>query len=81
MTDGAFGISGKEKVVDDIIKYAKSKGRPKINTINMMVLNSATEDLMTKIAKETRGEFSLVLADQTVVRGKELEDYKKGKKK
>ncbi len=77
MTDGAFGIPNKEKVIDEILRYAKSKGRPKINTINMMVLNAQTEDLMTKIAKETRGEFSLVLADQTVVRGKDLEDYKK----
>lgn len=80
MTDGAFGIPGKEKVVDEILRYSKSKGRPKINTINMMVLNSSTEALMSKIAKDTRGEFSLVLADQTVVRGKELEEYKKNRK-
>jgi len=81
MTDGAFSIPSQESVVDEIIRYSRTKGRPKINTINMMVLNDRTEEIMERIAKQTGGEFSLVLVDETVLRGRELEEYRKSKAK
>lgn len=77
MTDGAY--SGSQKVLEEIIAYNNKNGRARINTICMMV-PQAMEKLMF-LAEESRGETSLVLKDQTVLRGKELEDYlKKGKK-
>ncbi len=79
MTDGAFGAPNKAKLIDGLIRYSKSKGRPKINTICMMVPNAVEE--LTALAKGTRGEFSLVLQDQTVLRGKELEEYLKKNRK
>lgn len=75
MTDGAFGAPNKDRLIDDLISYSKKKGRPKINTICMMVLNAEKE--LSELADKTRGEFTLVLQDQTVVRGKELEEMKK----
>jgi len=79
MTDGAFGAPNKERMIDDLISYSKKKGRPKINTICMMVLSAEKE--LTELAEKTRGEFTLVLEDQTVVRGKDLEEFKKKGKK
>ncbi len=77
MTDGAYG--GGQKVLDDLIKHNNRSGRAKINTICLMVPQAM--DKLTFIAEKSRGEVSLVLADQTVLRGKELEEYtKKGKK-
>ncbi|MEM1294810.1 MAG: hypothetical protein AAGH89_05550 [Verrucomicrobiota bacterium] len=76
MTDGAYG--GKQNVLDDLIKHNNRKGRAKINTICLMVPQAMEK--LTYLAEKSRGEVSLVLADQTVLRGKELEDYtKKGK--
>ncbi len=69
MTDGAGGIRGSG--LDDILAYNRRKARAKINTICMMVPNAA--DNLFKLADETRGEFSLVLEDGSVVRDEELE--------
>lgn len=77
MTDGAYG--GNQRVLDDLIKHNNRKGRAKINTICLMVPQAMEK--LTFLAEKSRGEVSLVLADQTVLRGKELEDYtKKGKR-
>lgn len=77
MTDGAFRAKG--NMLDDILDYNRKKGRAKINTICMMVPQAM--DQLTYLADKSRGEVSLVLEDQTVLRGKELEDYLKSKKK
>ncbi len=78
MTDGNAGH--KEKEIEELLDYNRKTGRAKINTICMMVLSA--EKLLTMLAEKTRGEFTLVLADQTVLSGEELEEYKKkGKKK
>ena len=80
MTDGAFGTGKgfkKEDMIKEILRYNQKKGRAKINTICMMVLNARTE--LEALADGSRGEFTLVLEDGTVVRGKELD--KMGKKK
>lgn len=80
MTDGAFGTGKgfkKEDMIKEILRYNQKKGRAKINTICMMVLNARTE--LEALADGSRGEFTLVLEDGTVVRGKELD--KMGNKK
>ncbi|MFT5471434.1 MAG: tetratricopeptide (TPR) repeat protein [Verrucomicrobiales bacterium] len=78
MTDGAY--SGGQKVLDELIAYNNKNGRARINTICMMV-PQAMEKLQF-LAEKSRGECSLVLKDETVLRGKDLEAYlKKGKKK
>ncbi|MCB1064489.1 MAG: hypothetical protein KDN20_16415 [Verrucomicrobiae bacterium] len=80
MTDGSFstakGVSKKE-MIDELLTLNRKKGKASINTICMMVLNARTE--LEQLADGTRGEFTLVLEDGTVVRGKELD--KVGKKK
>lgn len=76
MTDGAWG--GKQDVLDELIEYNNKHGRAKINTICMMV-PQAMEKLQY-LAEKSRGECSLVQADQSVLRGKELADFLKKKK-
>jgi len=69
MTDGAFGA--RKGLLESLVDYNRKKGRAKINTISMMVPRAAHQ--LEYLADETRGEFSLVLEDETVVRGEELE--------
>jgi len=76
MTDGAF--RAKDGMLDDILDYNRKKGRAKINTICMMVPQAMGQ--LTYLADKSRGEVSLVLEDQSVLRGKELEDFLKSKK-
>ncbi|MCB1229817.1 MAG: hypothetical protein KDN19_06105 [Verrucomicrobiae bacterium] len=80
MTDGAFGTGKgfkKEDMMKELLRYNADHGRAKINTICMMVLQARTE--LEQLADGSRGEFTLVLEDGTVVRGKELDKF--GKKK
>lgn len=73
MTDGAIPDSNptqNRKMIDDLVDYNRSQSRAKINTICMMVLNAQKE--LEDLADKTRGEFSLVKADGTVVRGRDI---------
>ena len=78
MTDGAFGTGkgvSKKDMIDDLLALNRRGSKAKINTICMMVLNARTE--LEQLADSTRGEFTLVLEDGTVVRGKELDKFGK----
>lgn len=78
MTDGAFGTGkgfSKKEMLDELLAYNQKKGRARINTICMMVLQARTE--LEQLADGSRGEFTLVLEDGTVVRGKELDKFGK----
>ena len=74
MTDGAFstgnGISKKE-MIDELLEYNRKNGNARINTICMMVLQARAE--LEQLANGTRGEFTLVKEDGTVVRGGALD--------
>ena len=77
MTDGAFGTAkgvSKKEMIDDLLSYNRKKSKAKINTVCMMVLNARTE--LEQLADGTRGEFSLVEADGTVLRGRDLDGKK-----
>lgn len=78
MTDGAFGTGKgfkKEDMIKELLRYNNQHGRAKINTICMMVLQARQE--LEQLADGSRGEFTLVLEDGTVVRGKELDKFGK----
>lgn len=80
MTDGAFGTGkgvSKKDMIDDLLSLNRRGSKAKINTICMMVLQARNE--LEQLAEGSRGEFTLVLEDGTVVRGKELDKF--GKKK
>ena len=67
LTDGA--VSNGQQAVDEIVALNKEKGKKAmINTIAMM--QPRAEDLLGQLAKETGGEFTIVLADGTVKKGK-----------
>ena len=78
LTDGAVGNG--QQAVDEIIALNKEKGKAaKINTIAMM--QPKAEDLLGQLAKDTGGEFTIVLGDGTVKRGAGGGGGKKKKKK
>ncbi|MBL9151317.1 MAG: hypothetical protein JNK37_02475 [Verrucomicrobiales bacterium] len=74
MTDGAFttgnGVSKKE-MIDELLDYNRKMGNARINTICMMVLQAREE--LEQLADGSRGEFTLVQQDGTVVRGGALD--------
>jgi len=74
MTDGAFGVGDgvtREEMVEGLLAYNRRHSNSKINTICMKVLTARGE--LEQLAKGSGGEFTLVQADGTVVRGDELE--------
>lgn len=76
MTDGAVSKHpDKSDTVDDVLEFSKTKSNAVINTVCLMILR-ASDDLQ-KLAKETKGKFTLVLEDGTVVRGRDIDKLKK----
>jgi hypothetical protein len=74
MTDGAFGTGPgvtKEDMIRDLLDYNRKRGNSRINTVCMMVLQARKE--LEQLARESKGEFSLVLQDGSVVRGSDLD--------
>lgn len=81
MTDGAVGTHpDKPPVVEDVLKFNKSKSGAKINSICLMQLKAF--DMLKELADKSKGEFTLVLEDGTPVRGRDIEKMaEKGKGK
>jgi len=71
MTDGAVGKHPKKQpVVKDVIAFNKKHSRAKINAICLMV-PKATE-MLAQLAKDSRGDFTLVKENGKIVRGKDI---------
>jgi hypothetical protein len=66
LTDGA--VSNGQQAVDQILKINSRGKKAKINTIAMMVPRAA--NLLGELAKKTGGEFTVVMADGSVKKGK-----------
>ncbi len=74
MTDGAvFENPDKKPLVEDLLEYNQRKSKAKINCISLMEIGAYK--MMRELAKETKGEISLVLENSKVLRGREVEDY------
>jgi len=71
MTDGAVGKHPKkDPVVKDVIAFNKKHSRAKINAICLMVPKAT--DMLAKLAKDSKGDFTLVKEDGKIVRGKDI---------
>ncbi len=73
MTDGAFGVGRgitKKEMIDNLLTYNRSHGNAKINTVCMQVLTARAE--LEQLALGSDGEFTLVRANGSVVRGVDL---------
>jgi len=78
LTDGVVGNG--QQAVDQTLRLNKRKSpKAKFNTIIMM--QPKAEDLMGELAESTGGEFTVVKADGTVVRGKKTRGTERKKKK
>ena len=71
MTDGAVGKHPKKQpVVKDVIAFNKKHSRAKINAICLMVPKAT--DMLAQLAKDSKGDFTLVKEDGKIVRGKDI---------
>jgi hypothetical protein len=73
MTDGAFGTGdgvSPKQMVDSLLAFNRKNSNARINTVCMMVLQA--KDELEQLANATRGEFTLVEADGTVKRARDL---------
>lgn len=75
MTDGAFGTGdgvSPKQMVENLLAYNRKNSNARINTVCMMVLQAREE--LEQLASATRGEFTLVEADGTVKRARDLDN-------
>lgn len=73
MTDGAFRVGTgvtKKEMINGLLAYNSSHSNAKINTICMKVLTAKSE--LLQLANGSGGEFTLIKADGTVVKGADL---------
>ena len=79
MTDGEIMEDPEKKpLIVDLVEYNQRKSKAKINCI--ILTEIAAYEIMGPLAKETRGEVSLVQEDGTILRGRQVEDLAKKKR-
>lgn len=72
MTDGEVREDpGQKPLVEDLLDYNRSRSGAVIHCICMMAPEAY--EMMSELARETKGEFSLVQEDGEVLRGREAE--------